>query len=91
MTNANRKFVVNAFATQSLRGNLASVYPLQVWPEDAQMLAIAADNKFSETAFFVPEGDSFRLRWFTPVTEVKLCGYATLATAHGLHEIQIIL
>ena len=45
------------------------------------MQAIAAENNLSETAFFVPEGDGYRLRWFTPTVEVDLCGHATLASA----------
>src|SRR5688572_25327186 len=46
------------------------------------MQAIAAENNLAETAFFVPEGDGYRLRWFTPTVEVDLCGHATLASAH---------
>jgi PhzF family phenazine biosynthesis protein len=55
---------------------------------DATMQAIAMENNLSETAFVVREGDGFRIRWFTPVNEVPLCGHATLATAFvlfGLH------
>jgi PhzF family phenazine biosynthesis protein len=48
--------------------------------------AIAAENNLAETAFFVAENGSRRLRWFTPVCEVDLCGHATLATAHILFE-----
>src|SRR4029077_19212876 len=48
---------------------------------DPVMQAIAAENNLSETAFFVREGDGYRLRWFTPTTEVDLCGHATLAAA----------
>src|SRR6202035_1061379 len=44
------------------------------------MQQIAAENNLSETAFFVPEGEGYRLRWFTPTTEVDLCGHATLAS-----------
>ncbi len=44
--------------------------------------AIAAQNNLSETAFYAPEGEDFRLRWFTPLAEVDLCGHATLATAY---------
>lgn len=51
---------------------------------DATMQAIAAENALSETAFVVPDGDGFGLRWFTPSAEVDLCGHATLAAAHVL-------
>jgi PhzF family phenazine biosynthesis protein len=54
---------------------------LDAWLDDETMQAIAMENNLSETAFFVPEGDGFRLRWFTPSKEVSLCGHATLATA----------
>ena len=69
-------------------GNPAAVCPLQEWPEEALMQAIAAENNLSETAFFVRQGNhqenSFALRWFTPAIEVDLCGHATLAAAHVL-------
>lgn len=75
-------FQVDAFAEQPFEGNPAAVVPLDAWLSDEQMLAIAAENNLAETAFFVPEGDAYRLRWFTPTLEVDLCGHATLATAH---------
>lgn len=75
-------FQVDAFAAQPFEGNPAAVVPLETWLSEAQMLAIAAENNLAETAFFVPEGDGYRLRWFTPTVEVDLCGHATLATAH---------
>jgi PhzF family phenazine biosynthesis protein len=84
MPYTTRQFVVDAFATRQLRGNPAAVCPLAEWPDEAVLQGIAADNKLSETAFFVPEADGFRLRWFTPTAEVNLCGHATLATAHVL-------
>jgi PhzF family phenazine biosynthesis protein len=73
---------VDAFATRPFSGNPAAVCPLEQWLPDATMQAIAAENNLSETAFFVrrPDGD-FDLRWFTPGTEVELCGHATLASA----------
>lgn len=77
-------FQVDAFAPRLLEGNPAAVVPLDTWLEDAHMQAIARENNLAETAFFVPEGDHFHLRWFTPTTEVDLCGHATLATAHVL-------
>ena len=72
---------VDAFAERPFGGNPAAVVPLTAWLPDATMQAIAAENNLSETAFFVPEGDAYRLRWFTPTTEVDLCGHATLASA----------
>jgi PhzF family phenazine biosynthesis protein len=79
-----QQFVVDAFASQVFKGNPAAVCPMDQWLDDGLMLAIAAENNLSETAFFVPEDDGYRLRWFTPVSEVNLCGHATLATAHVL-------
>ncbi len=75
------QYQVNAFTRDQFGGNPAAVVPLQEWLPDAVMQAIAAENNLSETAFFVPEADSFGLRWFTPEVEVQLCGHATLATA----------
>ena len=73
-------FQVDAFTTKVFAGNPAAVCPLQDWLEDATMQSIAAENNLSETAFFVKEGGSYRLRWFTPQCEVDLCGHATLAS-----------
>lgn len=77
-------FQVDAFTDSLFSGNPAAVVPLEEWLTDNQMQNIAAENNLSETAFFAKEGDSYRLRWFTPTTEVDLCGHATLATAHVL-------
>ena len=81
-------FQVDAFAADApLTGNPAAVMPLERWLDDAQMQAIAAENNLSETAFTVPsERDDvdYDLRWFTPTTEVDLCGHASLATGHIL-------
>lgn len=82
-----QQFQVDAFAERAFEGNPAAVCPLGGWLEDRTMQAIAEENNLSETAFFVPSGDSFDLRWFTPVSEVDLCGHATLAAAHVLFEI----
>src|ERR1700730_13892141 len=74
---------VDAFVTdRRFSGNPAAVCPLDSWLPDDVMQAIAGENNLSETAFFVPEGDNYRLRWFTPVAEVDLCGHATLASAY---------
>jgi PhzF family phenazine biosynthesis protein len=80
-------FQVDAFATRVFEGNPAAVCPLQGWLEDETLQAIAAENNLSETAFVVPEGDAYGLRWFTPQCEVELCGHATLASAFVLLNI----
>lgn len=80
-------FQVDAFAIGPLTGNPAAVMPLQQWLDDATLQLIAAENNLSETAFTVPADGSeadYHLRWFTPTTEVDLCGHATLATGHIL-------
>ena len=82
-----RQFQIDAFATRVFEGNPAAVVPLNRWLADATMQAIAAENNLSETAFFVPEGETYRLRWFSPVGEIDLCGHATLASAWVLFEL----
>ena len=80
-------FQVDAFAERPLTGNPAAVMPLESWLDDRLMQAIAAENNLSETAFAVAsqsEEADYDLRWFTPTTEVELCGHATLAAAHVL-------
>ena len=79
-------YQIDAFTTQPFHGNPAAVCPLEEWIDDATMQAIAAENNLAETAFFVREDGDFRLRWFTPVTEVNLCGHATLASAFVIFE-----
>lgn len=81
-----KQYQVDAFATRAFEGNPAAVCPLDSWLDDALLQAIAGENNLSETAFFVPSEKGYRLRWFTPVKEVDLCGHATLATAHILFE-----
>lgn len=76
-------YQVDAFATQMFGGNPAAVVPLPEWVDAKLMQAIAAENNLAETAFFVKsEPGLYRLRWFTPTSEVDLCGHATLACAH---------
>lgn len=77
-------YFVDAFAGRRFEGNPAAVVPLEKRIPDELMQNIAAENNLSETAFFVPNGDAFDLRWFTPAVEVNLCGHATLASAHVL-------
>lgn len=79
-----QQFVVDAFAAERFKGNPAAVCVLPHWPDAALLQAIAAENNLSETAFIVSADADFDLRWFTPVTEVDLCGHATLAAAHVL-------
>lgn len=77
-------YQVDAFASKAFSGNPAAVVPLDEWLPGAQMQAIAQENNLSETAFFVAENGAYRIRWFTPVDEVDLCGHATLASAFVL-------
>jgi PhzF family phenazine biosynthesis protein len=74
-------FQVDAFTDQLFRGNPAAVCPLDKWLPDETLQAIAAENNLAETAYFVPSGDAWDLRWFTPTVEIDLCGHATLASA----------
>ena len=81
---------VDAFADRPFAGNQAAVIPLAEWLDDTLLQAIAAENNFSETAFFIPDdqnkteqqGSDYQLRWFTPTQEIDLCGHATLASGH---------
>ncbi len=77
-------YQVDAFTGQVFTGNPAAVCVLAEWLPDALMQQIAAENNLSETAFTVKSGDTYTIRWFTPVAEVDLCGHATLATAYVL-------
>jgi predicted PhzF superfamily epimerase YddE/YHI9 len=75
---------VDAFAAAPFAGNPAAVCLLDRPRDDAWMRNVAAEMNLSETAFLLPEGAAWRLRWFTPKVEVDLCGHATLASAHVL-------
>jgi predicted PhzF superfamily epimerase YddE/YHI9 len=75
-------YQIDAFAEGPFTGNPAAVCPLETWLPDPVMQGIAAENNLSETAFFVPDGEAWSLRWFTPMREVDLCGHATLASAY---------
>ena len=77
---------VDAFATEVFAGNPAAVCVLENWLADGVLQAIAAENNLSETAFLVPRGGEFDLRWFAPAKEVALCGHATLAAAKVLFD-----
>src|ERR1700742_809219 len=77
-----RLWQIDAFANKPLEGNPAAVVPLDSWLDDKLMLAIANENNLAETAYFVRRAPGrYDLRWFTPESEVDLCGHATLASA----------
>jgi len=77
-------YQIDAFAERLFAGNPAAVVLLEQWLPDATLLAIAAENNLSETAFVIPGGGISQLRWFTPKVEIDLCGHATLASADVL-------
>ncbi|HNY84828.1 MAG TPA: PhzF family phenazine biosynthesis protein [Anaerolineaceae bacterium] len=79
-------YQVDAFTVSPFSGNPAAVVLLDRSKEDDWMQAVASEMNLSETAFLLAKGDDYSLRWFTPVTEVDLCGHATLASAHILYE-----
>ncbi|MGZ5488014.1 MAG: PhzF family phenazine biosynthesis protein [Candidatus Aminicenantales bacterium] len=89
-------YQVDAFTEEPFKGNPAGVCLLPgpanpvVADEASWMQSVAAEMNLAETAFPLREGDGFRLRWFTPKVEVKLCGHATLATAHILWETGLV-
>lgn len=77
-----KMFIVDAFTDELFKGNPAAVCFVDEWPREELMMAIAKENRFSETAFAIRRDDShYDLRWFTPGGEIDLCGHATLATA----------
>ena len=80
-------YQIDAFTNQIFKGNPACVVPLIEWLPDKLLFKITRENAVAETAFFVDNGSSIQLRWFTPEIEMDLCGHATLATAHVLHKI----
>ena len=81
-------YQVDAFASAVFAGNPAAVCVLESWLEDRVLQAIAAENNLSETSFLVRRGEGFDLRWFTPATEVALCGHGTLAAAKVLFDLR---
>jgi len=74
-------YQVDTFTNELFKGNPAGVCPLNEWIDEVTMQSIAFENNLSETAFYVKKGNVFEIRWFTPTTEVDLCGHATLASA----------
>jgi predicted PhzF superfamily epimerase YddE/YHI9 len=81
---------VDAFTAEPFRGNPAGVCLLEEPAPEAWMQAVAAEMNLSETAFVHRQGDAFRIRYFTPLVEVPLCGHATLASAHVLWEERLV-
>lgn len=77
-------YQVDAFTSKTLSGNPAAVIPLDKWLSDDLLQKIARENNLSETVYFIPNGNEFDIRWFTPTVEVPLCGHATLASAFVL-------
>lgn len=80
-------YQIDAFTNEIFTGNPACVVPLEHWLSDDLLLKIAKENAVAETAFFVDKGSKIHLRWFTPETEMDLCGHATLAAAYTLNTI----
>jgi len=77
-------YQIDAFTSDVFKGNPAAVCPLKEWISEELMQQIAAENNLAETAFYVRRNHFYELRWFTPETEVDLCGHATLASAYVL-------
>ena len=86
MSSRSRFFQIDAFTTRRFAGNPAAVMLMDAFPPDAVLQGLAAENNLPETAFLVPDGGDYRLRWFTPVVEVPLCGHATMASAAAVME-----
>lgn len=81
-----KQYIVDAFTDEPFSGNPAAVCVMEKWLDERTMMAVAMENNLSETAFAVRENGGYRLRWFTPETEVELCGHATLASAFVILE-----
>lgn len=77
-----KQYIVDAFTSKPFAGNPAAVCVMECWPSEKSMMKLAMENTLSETAFIVKEEKGYHLRWFTPGTEVELCGHATLASAY---------
>lgn len=80
-------YQVDAFTDKLFSGNPAAVCILDKWLSDDLMQSIGNENNLAETAFIVPNGNDFEIRWFTPTTEVDLCGHATLASGFVLFNL----
>lgn len=75
-------YQIDAFTDELFRGNPAAVVVLEDWLPNDLLQRIAMENNLSETAYIVPRGDHFEITWFTPMSEIDLCGHATLSAAH---------
>ena len=82
-----KQYIVDAFTNNPFSGNPAAVCVMESWPSEESMMKLAMENNLSETAFIVKEDAGYHLRWFTPGTEVELCGHATLASAFVMLKI----
>lgn len=76
-----KQYIVDAFTDKPFSGNPAAVCVMENWPKEESMMKLAMENNLSETAYIVREDEGYHLRWFTPGTEVELCGHATLASS----------
>ena len=76
-----KQYIVDAFTNAPFAENPAAVCVMDSWPSEESMMKLAMENNLSETAFLVKEEKGYHLRWFTPGTEVELCGHATLASS----------
>ena len=76
-----KQYIVDAFTDKPFAGNPAAVCVMEKWPSEDSMMKLAMENNLSETAFIVKEDEGYHLRWFTPGSEIELCGHATLASA----------
>ena len=79
-----KQYIVDAFTSEPFKGNPAAVCVMDSWPSEEAMMKLAMENNLSETAFIVKEKEGYHLRWFTPTTEVEICGHATLASSFVL-------
>ena len=77
-----KQYIVDAFTNKPFAGNPAAICVMESWPSEEAMMQLAMENNLSETAFIVKEEGGYHLRWFTPGTEVELCGHATLASSY---------
>jgi PhzF family phenazine biosynthesis protein len=77
-------YQIDAFTNKLFCGNPATVIPLDKWLDEVLMQQIAMENCTPETAFFIPTDNGFHIRWYSPLTEMDLCGHATLASAYVL-------
>lgn len=77
-----KQYIVDAFTKEPFSGNPAAVCVMDKWPAEESMMKLAGENNLSETAFIVKEPKGYHLRWFTPGTEVEICGHGTLSAAY---------